>query len=215
MKRKFIITALSDKNNEYCVSGVDMQDNKHYRLCSSNTSTCRAVDQYCLFYVNNTKVKVLDVCEVEIVESIPEDMQPENILVNWAIKPVHIGEITKDMLAYCVTNHKHVFFNGWRKVDPNNLILNGDSKHSLELISVDKLTIEYRVPFYGGHAKLYGRFRYKGVLYDEISITDPKIKAQYYQKELGEYTLLNPLILLSLGVLYEGYNYKLIASVII
>jgi hypothetical protein len=214
MKRPFIITAKSDKHGGYCVSGIELSNNLHYRLCSSNALTCGAVEGNCLKYRDGTLMNVLDIVEFEVICQVPEHLQPENLLINWEVKPIKIGEFEKDALDEYLTDYRNVFFDTFRKIDPENCPQNGDFEHSIELIKVADFSIDKIVPWYGNTPKIYGSFIYNGRRYAEISITDPVIKKLFLNRDLGCYQFGMRFLLLSLGARWEdGKKYKLIATV--
>lgn len=57
-----------------------------------------------------------------------------------------------------------------------------------------------------------GRFIYQNLEYI-LPITDPEIERSYLAMSNGEYELSSPIICVSLGDPFEGYYYKLIATI--
>ena len=58
-----------------------------------------------------------------------------------------------------------------------------------------------------------GAFTYRGTTY-RLDVTDPVIECDYLARPDGEYQIARPVLCVSLGDPYEGYFYKLIASVL-
>lgn len=213
MKRLFIITAVSDKNHHWCVSGVCIQNSKHYRLVSEDSSIEGAIHKEYLRYVNKQAVLPLDLVEFEVIRSLPQYFQPENIVIDEKIPPKFVSKASlKDLVKY-TTNFDNVLFDNRRFIDPKNFNKNQTINRSLELISIDELRISHVK--YENKSKIYGYFSYKGIQYKKISITDPKVKKVIFEKDEGNYHVVKCIILVSLGEEFDldGYRYKLIACI--
>jgi hypothetical protein len=89
--------------------------------------------------------------------------------------------------------------------------------YSLRLISVDDLTIRVcaeSAAFGNMKKKIRGYFTYSGNRY-ALTITDPTIDGSFLSQPEGHYSLGSALLCVSLGEPYNGYAYKLVASVIL
>ena len=87
---------------------------------------------------------------------------------------------------------------------------------SLYLVVVDKLELKVgrKAPEYlDSKRSVRGRFYYKKTYY-MMDVTDPAIERYYLAKSDGDYVIMNPALCISLGDPWEGYCYKLIASVL-
>ncbi|MCG2777198.1 MAG: DNA helicase RecQ [Desulfobacterales bacterium] len=64
--------------------------------------------------------------------------------------------------------------------------------------------------------KIRAKFNLNGVKY-WLSVTDPLIEKKYFNKDIGEYTITeeNVYLTVSIGEPYEGYCYKLVAAIIV
>jgi hypothetical protein len=51
-------------------------------------------------------------------------------------------------------------------------------------------------------------------MYEDLTITDPKIWSEYKEKALGKYELKDIYLCLSLGEEFHGFYYKIIAAII-
>ena len=58
-----------------------------------------------------------------------------------------------------------------------------------------------------------GQFTYQGVPY-RLSVTDPAVERHFLERGNGSYVIQSPHLCISLGDPFQGYLYKLIASVL-
>ncbi|TXT19367.1 MAG: Uncharacterized protein FD133_365 [Erysipelotrichaceae bacterium] len=212
MKKNFIITAVSDKHNNYCVSGIDCSDYKHYRLVGRDQSIGRALKADYLMYDNHSSVSPLDEVEVVVLGRLEDVYQPENLLVDEKINPRFINKRTKSFLSKLQTNYDHVYFNTERKVNPSILPIHSKEMHSIELIEVQNMNIEVKT--WTDRKKVTGTFTYKFKTYKYIAVTDPIVKRKYLLEDDGIYYIGRSLLLITLGEEYlqDGNRYKIIAA---
>ena len=59
MKRDIVILALSAKNYDYCVAGIDVRTNEWVRPYSRNKATEGAIPAEHITYSNGTKIQYL------------------------------------------------------------------------------------------------------------------------------------------------------------
>lgn len=213
MKKNYIITAVSDKHNNYCVSGIDCHDYKHYRLVGRDQSIGRALNAGYLRYDDHSPITPLDKIEVEIIGRLEDVYQPENLLVDEEIRPKYINKISKSFVSQFQTNYDYVYFDIERKVNPKSLPINQKEMHSIELIEVRDMKIEVKT--WPDRKKITGAFTYKTRIYKYLAVTDPKIKGKYLLENDGTYYIGRSLLLITLGEEYlqDGYRYKIIAAI--
>lgn len=58
-----------------------------------------------------------------------------------------------------------------------------------------------------------GEFSYRGTTY-RMDVTDPAIERMYLSQADGQYDIAKPVLCVSLGDPYQGYFYKLVATVL-
>lgn len=68
--------------------------------------------------------------------------------------------------------------------------------------------------FGNARRKVRGEFTLHGIPY-RLSITDPTVEREYYQKSNGSYPVGHAILCLSLGEAHRGYAYKLVAGLIL
>lgn len=213
MLRKYILTAISYKNHNYCLSGIDISDGMHYRLVSTDKTVEGAI--HCFFVERSTtrKLKIRDIVEVKVLGEDSESFHPENIIIDETFSPKIISEVEYKDLLNSLTHYPQVLHSFTRSLGPEicNNIKSID--HSLELIHVQDLSIFSRFSF--GKFKIYGNFTYNGNFYEKISITDPLTLVLYSKPYEFNYRVGEAILLISLGELYEKdrSRYKLIAGV--
>lgn len=213
MRKLFIITAVSDKHSHWCVSGISIEDSKHYRLISDDISVEGAVHKYYLLYNRINPVRPLDLVEFEIVRKQPQFFQPENIVINEKIPPKLVSRAShKDLMKY-LTKYDFVLFNLDRLICTTSWDKSKNVDRSLELIYVSDLKLNHYK--YNEKSKFQGSFHYNGRIYTKISITDPEVKTKYSRFDLGEHYVGECVLLISLGeeFSFDRCRYKLIACV--
>ncbi|MFO1429168.1 MAG: hypothetical protein U1F76_03355 [Candidatus Competibacteraceae bacterium] len=98
----------------------------------------------------------------------------------------------------------------------NRVAIGQENGTSLYLISVERLNllVGRKAPEYPDSKRaVRGEFVYRGTNY-RMDVTDPVIERNYLFRADGQYDILRPVLCISLGDLYEGYFYKLIAAVL-
>lgn len=211
--KEIVIFANSVKKKGHCIAGKD-KEGKWVRPVSSDIGG--ELSNETIQYENKGKlwnVKPLDKVEIEFSKPVPLVNQPENHLIadsKWKTK----YKIEKDDISNYVDNPKNL----WLKKDCENdridfkSIKNGDFEivQSLYLIEVDKIKLywkENKKDDGGSKKQRRGKFKYQGTEYD-LALTDPKY-TDLIEKEEN-----NKVLCISLGEEFNGYCYKIIASVI-
>lgn len=83
--------------------------------------------------------------------------------------------------------------------------------NSLRFLWVDTLTISVDAP--RGWRRVDGQFRHDGTVY-QLPVTDSHYEKTYKAQPVGNYNIGGCFLTVSVGELYKGYHYKLIAAVI-
>lgn len=172
-------------------------------------------------YENGAGPKLLDVIRVPMIQPHPKTYQSENHLIDagyyWA--KVRQGTWTDALTAVDVVTgplwqNLSSSYNGTNDRVPENVAVTLTG--SLYLIKPNGLKIHVATEgadFGQPKRKVRGSFSFNGAQY-KLAITDPVIERQYLQGENGVYLINEALVCISLGELWEGYAYKLIAAVI-
>jgi hypothetical protein len=88
---------------------------------------------------------------------------------------------------------------------------------SLKLVEAKDLKIIVGIEgaeFGNARRKVRGEFTIQSIPY-LLSITDPIVEREYYQKTNGSYSVGHAILCLSLGEAHRGYAYKLVAGLIL
>ncbi len=100
----------------------------------------------------------------------------------------------------------------------NNRVSTGQEDGiSLYLIQVERLRllVGSKAPGYADSRRIVrGDFAYRNVRY-RMAVTDPVVEQEYLGRTDGRYDLPGAVLCVSLGDPYEGYYYKLIATVLV
>ncbi len=145
------------------------------------------------------------------IEHLPLINQPENYLISDDIWEQNYNLKYENIVNY-IDNPLDLWIDGVSRSDRVNyhLIKNGKIviEQSLYLIRVDRVDIYWRDRgVIGKGRQRRGVFEYNGIRYD-LPITDPKFR------DFKEHSLESSFLCISLGEEFDGYCYKLIASII-
>ena len=232
MKKEIVILAKSVKRGHYCIAGREIirKNSELYigewcRLVSSHDEGAISAQEARL--VEGGFPNFLDIIEFEVKKNVQDPTQPEN----WLITPnswKKIGSITKiSVFNVCLEKFDTLWGSSCGKTDRITTADYLQNYHSSSICIVKpekfimELYTEYN-PFQGyNQKKRRGKIWYKGVLYN-LAITDPEIDKKYFRPfpsidEGVKRIELNPencLLCISLTPEFQGYHYKVIATVI-
>src|SRR5262249_42457084 len=161
---------------------------------------------------------LLDVIRIPMIEPRPHGAQTENHLIDdseyWIKeREANWNELCSalDAVDGSLWNNDSSGSNGrYDRVAEAKIAKLPDS---LKLIEVKDFKIE--VALEGSQfkkRKVRGKFSLNGIDY-KLAVTDPKIEREYLRKGIGEFNVGNVILCVSLGDIFKGYAYKLIASV--
>lgn len=171
-------------------------------------------------YEDGSDPSVLDVIDVPLIEARPHEYQQENWLIDpnfywrrigqhdWAELQAFLDPVSPLWANY------HSSYSG-----VNDRVGSAESKvlhTSLRLIRVDELTIEVSRPgaaFGDQKRKVRGQFEYSGTHYN-LGVTDPIYERRYRALPDGNHRLGEACLTISLGEPFQGYCYKLTASIV-
>ncbi|MFD5426825.1 hypothetical protein [Streptomyces sp. NPDC127084] len=216
-QKKLVCLANSRKLSGRCVAGmVDDGSGEWVRPVSARSN--REVSVLESQYEDRTSPSVLDVVSVPLLRPQPHVFQSEN----WLLDPKYHWEKTGKV--------------GWSALlrleqRPSTLWINGSStRHgsndripaeeavalpdSLKLIRVTGLKLQVHVPWaMSGEPVLRACFSYAGHLHI-LRVTDSEYESEYLAKPEGFYRVGESFLTVSLGEVFEGHVYKLVAAII-
>lgn len=157
-----------------------------------------------------------DIVDVPLLEACPHAYQQENHLID-ALHWRRTGRSRWRQLLAAVDAVRGPLWpdgfsssKGMNDRVPENVALT--LEQSLYLIG--PLPIELLVePGWEGRREVRGTFVYDGRDY-RLKVTDPRVEREYLRQPDGRYRINEALVCLSLGELFHGFTYKLVAAVI-
>lgn len=168
-------------------------------------------------FENGESPSVLDVIRIPMLEHKPESYQSENHLIDDGYYWKRIRHASWQEAAEATDAVTGALWgNGYRSTNgENDRIPEGITRQldfSLLLIEPKDLII-HCIKNQSGKKQVRGKFQFNGHRYD-LAVTDPKVERHCLGKGGSEYPVQNALLCISLGEIFEGHAYKLIASVI-
>lgn len=201
-----IMLANSRKNSGRCLAGKEVANLRWIRPVSRTKTGELCSRQYT--YANGQECSPLDIVKIQLADSCPEVYQPENFRFaegQWS----KVGTYPFSNLPAIVDRPSDIWlYTGDRsdRVSIENLEKN-PPQSSLLLIEPEAVTLQIR------KGKPRAKFRYNNCEYNLV-VTDPRIRYLGTQMRDGE-SIIKPVYLcLSLATPFNGYYYKLVASVI-
>ncbi len=212
MKTRIVCLANSYKEGGRCVAGIELNQKNEviYKdfIPKWIRPVCKTEHGEIPGYLVS-QIKTLDIIEFEVTEIVPVGFQSENVLfVENSLNVVGIYE--KDKINLLGVNIKYSLFgNNGKALTPEGAAL---INHSLILISVNKFEVLEVKHEDCEHPKIRLKFKYK-TFDKDLPITDP-IFLEKYKNDKTILKDINQLFLvISLGILFEGWHSKLVACV--
>jgi hypothetical protein len=167
-------------------------------------------------YQDGTDVQVLDIVDIEFKNPRPHACQQENHVIDDDYYWERVGRFrAADLLAGAVTNGP-LWVDGFSSSNGYNDRIPTDIADRLpsSLILVAPPTVVLSVR--QGFRKRQVRIGFSlGTVHYNFTVTDPRVEAEYLRREDGDYpSASRTLVCVSLGEPFEGFRYKLAASVV-
>lgn len=222
---KMVCLASSRKNTGRCVAGRSFRAEKFgkwVRVVSARpTRELQEGERVC---EDGTSAKVLDIVEVPILQPAPEHYQTENQLLDTTQGWRRLGRVTWDALQSAVEEPETLWVNGHSSSylgenDRVPLSALGSIRNSLYLIRPSGLLLRSTgVPDKRGRTKVRIRaeFEFRGQRYN-LAVTDPELPWVLKLPLLfsdGTVAVPQGLLCVSLGEVFDGFAYKLVATII-
>ena len=215
--KRIVCLANSRKQSERCIAGLEIEGSQLSRWIRPVSS--RPLGEFGFperKLTTGSDPELLDILEISMLGSRPHGCQTENHLIDHNSSWVKLGEFPKQqLLRYCRA--------------PNSLWINGhDSAHglndripekqvgslpdSLVLVEPQQLRIEIRLE--AAKLRVRAEFRIAGQMYN-LGVTDPVVERQCLSREEGFHSYRKRAVAcISIGEPFNGYCYKLVASII-
>ena len=219
--KRIVCLANSRKRGGRCVAGKELLPDGRaggwIRPVSARGDEEVSPQERC--YADGGDPQVLDIIDVPLLNPRPKTYQRENWRLNPNVRWSKVGRTAWDDLAAMADDDEPLWINGHSTVSGRNDRVPTDAAagldNSLRLIRVDALTVSVSEPLRpsADFPILRGSFNYYGDDYC-FRITDPESENGAVNLAYGEYPVGERYLVVSLGEPFEGYAYKLIATVI-
>lgn len=232
MKKEIVLLSKSVKHGQNCIAGREIIRNGSKLQLGP---WIRPVSEHDEGAVSNLEIMLeggglpqfLDIIEIEVKESVDNQTQPENWLIEkkkWK-KTGRIG--ISSVFNHFIENPANLWVGAFYLPDRINTNEYIHNSYNTSLYIIKPVTFVMEIStifndFQGREQKRRrGKFLYNGVNYD-LAITDPEIDTKYFRpfpgiddgiKQIAMDTE-KCLLCISLAPEFNGYHYKLIATVI-
>lgn len=210
MEKTIVVFANSVKLHQHCVAGKDIFTKEWIRPVSDTTVEKELTSKQCTCKNSNEPVKILQKINIHLLRHYPSECQPENYLISdkeWILS----GSINRVNAISYLDYPDNLWLDGenrndkvdYRLIEAKRIQIN----QSLYLIIVEKIQIYWKDrQQWNKSPQRRGRFKYNNVEYD-LAITDPNF--QDYEEQV----LLKKFLCISLSGQFNGFCYKIIASI--
>ncbi len=217
--RTFVCFANSRKHSGRCVAGKEWLDGRPgewVRVVSDwLTHELSAEDRR---YENGDDPQLLDVVRVPCLRPEPASHQGENHVIDSNFYWIKQGRLAWPDLCAWLDNPGTLWTLGEASYAcmNNRVAVGRENGASLYLIRVPclRLRVGAKAPGQFDSKRIVrGEFNYHGTVY-RLGVTDPVIEIKYLSGQDGRYEIPQAVLCVSLGDPFQGYFYKLIASVL-
>ena len=218
--KRFLCLANSRKLSGRCVAGRETDPNTRSWIRPVSARLHQEVSEHERQYKDGSDIKVLDIIDVPLIGPQPNSYQSENWLLDPAYYWSRQGQVTWEELFDFRDEPAQLWMNDSSSFSGlNDRIALTDAQslaNSLFLLYIENLSLRVFAPgeaFGNPKRRVQANFCYNGVNY-LLWVTDPLIERKYLAGDDGDYTVGDCFITVSLGEQYEGFCYKLVATII-
>jgi hypothetical protein len=216
--KTIVCFANSRKHSARCVAGKEWHDGRPgewVRAVSDRQTHEVSAEERC--YENGQEPQVLDIIRVRCQRPEPVSHQCENHVIDAAAYWVKQGRLPWPRILAWLDNPDALWSLGEEAVAGvnNRVSIGREEGKSLYLIAVPRLSlwVGRKAPTRPDSKRaVRGEFTYRGTAY-RLDVTDPVVEDKYLAEHDGQYDIAKAVLCVSLGDPFEGYSYKLIASV--
>ncbi|MXZ90278.1 MAG: hypothetical protein F4W95_12190 [Chloroflexi bacterium] len=219
--KRIVCLANSRKYGGRCVAGKELLPDRRaggwIRPVSSRENEEVSERERC--YADGEDPQVLDIIDVPLLRPHPKTYQQENWLLNPGLRWTKTGRVLWNDLHSMTDRDAPLWTNGYSTLAGQNDRVPIDDTdaidNSLRLIRVSALTVTVSEPSHpsADFPILRGSFNYDGEEYC-LRITDPESENGSVNLSYRDYPVGERYLVISLGEPFEGYAYKLIATII-
>ena len=217
--KRIICLANSGKNSERCIAGKETKGGGSWirPVGDRESGEVTLRDRR---YEDGSEPQLLDIIEISLLGAQPDGCQRENWLLDPRYYWDRAGRFPRSDLDKLLDPVERLWVdgsstrNGLNDRVPKRAASTLTS--SLRFIRVDELVVSVFAPSTDCRyrkRKVQGQFHHAGTPY-KLSVTDPIVKETYLNQGNGRYKLGACYMTISLGEIYHGARYKLIAAII-
>ena len=224
--KRIVCLANSRKMSGRCLAGKELQHIEGDRSRLGDWSRpvsarpSEEVSEHERQYEDGSDPKLLDIIDVPLLRHQPKTYKRENWVIDNRRYWTKVGRIGADRLNQHVDSGSSLWTNTSSSYNGRNDRVPQDTaiglRDSLRLLRITNLTLLVSAPgeAFGNYRRsVQGRFQYNGADY-WLRVTDPNYERTYLQQPNGDYLIGECFLTVSLGELYQGHSYKLIAAII-
>lgn len=215
--KRIVCLANSRKMSGRCIAGLEIEGDRisgWIRPVSSRPSEEIGLSDR--RFENGSEPELLDILEIPMLEPRPHSCQIENHLIDDEIYWVKDGEFPRQQLLQLCKVPNPLWVNGFHSYNGINDRIpeaRADSLNSsLMLVEPQNLIVSVE----RGLTKRQVRvgFHVAGQSY-KLTVTDPQVEREFLSRGEGRYTHQRQTVAcVSIGEPFQGYRYKLVASII-
>jgi len=212
-KIRFVCLANSFKEGGRCVAGIILDENNNPIFDNGNPKWIRPICDTAYGEIPThlaINISLLDIIEIETL-SYPNlnSYQSENVLFENSL--CVIGQYDKSKLNVLYDSNRLIFGNCGKAIAEDKINLHN---HSLMFVKITDFEVLQRTYDDSPKSQIRIKFTYCGNQYD-LPVTDPVFLQKYQSgsKFINAYNQID--MTLSIGVMHNGWYYKLIAGIIL
>ncbi len=215
--KRIVCLANSRKLSGRCIAGREISGNavgSWVRPVSSRLNEEISLDER--RFEDGSEPALLDVLEIPMVEPRAHSCQVENHLIDDQYYWTKVDEFPRSKLRGLRDDPSELWINGHHSYNALNDRIPESEADSLSSSLVQIEPEQLVICVERGLKKLQVRaaFRFRGERY-KLTVTDPDIERSFLRQGEGDYKYeLPPVACVSIGEPFEGYRYKLVASII-
>ncbi|MDV3427079.1 MAG: hypothetical protein LIR50_07830 [Bacillota bacterium] len=228
LNKRIVCLANSRKESLRCVAGIDVDSGEWIRPVLKNGAGLSFDNITCN---DGSMPKLLDVINIGLIDREEDYLQPENYLIDRSFRWKKVGRLNVNDLKKYISSEKYIFYDECKRIQKD---YKADRRYSLMLIKPDNVILNIcRNDFRPNHPiNINAGFVHRDINY-KLRITDDKYEKEIVkvlegalskcgdnlsdniqQEDLKIPVNSDIYFTLSLGMEFNGFNYKLVAGVI-
>lgn len=219
--RRIVCLANSRKLSGRCVAGIEIaQGERRDWIRPVSARPHQEVSEHERQYQDGSDPAVLDVIDVPLLHPVPEAFQQENWLLDPGFYWAKAGTMSWDDLPGLLDPVEPLWVDGFSTYHGSNDRVPRETADaltsSLRLLHVPSVRVRVHAPgadFGNSKRRVQARFAHAGSSY-ALRVTDPVYERRFLAQEDGFYELGECFLTVSLGEPWDGFTYKLVATII-